>query len=111
MTTISERFKIIREHNEMTQEELAKALRLSRDQISLIETEKRPPKKDTIDLICYKFNINYNWITNGKGNMFIDPFGYSDNCDKIERIFSKVSKLPVKEQDRILRMIDAFLEE
>lgn len=67
---INERLKKIRETLKLSQSEFAKKLNLQRNSISLVENGKRNLSDRTIQDICNKFNVNEEWLREGKGEMF-----------------------------------------
>ena len=67
---INERLKKIRETLKLSQNDFAKRLNLQRNSISLFENGKRNLSDRTILNICKEFNINEEWLREGKGEMF-----------------------------------------
>lgn len=63
--------KKIRELLGLSQSVFAEELNLQRNSISLIENGKRNPSERTINDICDKFNVNKNYLINGKGEPFV----------------------------------------
>lgn len=63
---MKDRILKIRKEAELSQEEFAKRLKLTKNYISLIETGKRVPSDRTISDICREFNINEKWIRYGE---------------------------------------------
>lgn len=111
MDSMDKRIKFIRKHNKMTQKEFGEVLRLSQDQISLFERGLRLPKLDTIDLICLKFGVNYEWLQSGNGNVFDDPFKDLDAPEDLKELGRKIIDLPDKQYNKIIKMIEAFLND
>lgn len=58
MLLIGRRLKKLRLENKMTQEELAKELKLSKVTISCYENNSRTPSLETLLLICDIFNVD-----------------------------------------------------
>lgn len=111
MDSIDKRIKFIRKHNKMTQKEFGDVLRLSQDQISLFERGLRVPKLDTMDLICIKFGINQDWLETGNGEPFEDPFSDLDAPENLKQLGRKIIDLPDKEYNKIIKMIETFLND
>lgn len=65
------RIKELRKSLNLTQLEFGNAIGL-RSSISDIELGKAPITKRTIIAICSKFNVNEDWLRNGKGQMFVN---------------------------------------
>ena len=111
MDSIDKRIKFIRKYKNMTQEQFGEVLRLSQDQISLFERGLRVPKLDTIDLICIKFGINYEWLKNGNGDMFSDPFEDVDAPEHLKSLGRKIINLPEDQYNKIVKIIETFLDD
>lgn len=79
MTTIGERIKQIRKELNMTQPEFGKPIGITSTSVSKIEKGERNPSEQTIKSICREFNVNHNWLTEGKGEPFLpEPTGLID---------------------------------
>lgn len=109
--SMDKRIRFIRKHNKMTQKQFGDVLRLSQDQISLFERGLRFPKLDTIDLICIKFGIDQDWLVNGNGEPFIDPFDSIDAPEQLKELGRKIIDLPEDQYDKIIKLIKTFLED
>lgn len=74
--SISERIKILRKEGlKLSQEAFGAELGVRRDVINNIEGNrlKRPEQKEPMyKLICQKFNVSYDWLMTGEGEMFED---------------------------------------
>lgn len=73
--TIEDRILMIREKLELSQEEFGERIGVTKSTISLLERKLRNPSERVIRDICREFNINEEWLRNGKGgedNMFVD---------------------------------------
>lgn len=68
---IGERIKEFRTSQNLSRDELGNKLGISRDVVNNIERGrlKKLPEA-TIKLICLKFNVDYDWIMTGQGEMF-----------------------------------------
>ena len=55
----------------MTQQEFADKLGIARGNIGAYEVGKNAPSDAVISLICREFNVNEEWLREGKGEMFI----------------------------------------
>ncbi|MCI8285349.1 MAG: helix-turn-helix transcriptional regulator [Firmicutes bacterium] len=62
------RIRKIRLDNNLTQEEFASKIELSRNFISQMESGTKVPSERTIKSICREFNINYEWLVSGRGS-------------------------------------------
>lgn len=89
MKTINERIYELREKLSLSQESFGKQIGITRASISNMENGTRNPSKQTIISICREFDINYDWLVNGIGDIFIE-----NNNSIRERIkFLRTNKL------------------
>ena len=63
MTTLGERIRSIR--GNMSQQEFADKLSITRQYVALLESEKRDPSPLLIDSLCQKFGIRREWLEFG----------------------------------------------
>ena len=97
--SIHERIKFLRKNElKMTQIEFGKRLGSAGPTIVGWEKGDRTPPEATIKLICNEFNVNYDWLVNGIGDIFIE------NNDSIELL-----KNDYDLEDSEVRVIKAFL--
>lgn len=102
---MKDRIKYLRtEHLKMTQQEFADQLGIKRGAIANYEIGRNEPVDSVISLICYKYNVNEDWLRTGEGDMLVHQtreeemaayFGrlMGGNCSDIERaIISLMSK-------------------
>jgi transcriptional regulator with XRE-family HTH domain len=69
---IGKRLKKIRNHFELTQEEIAEKLGISTDTYLRNERNHHNPGNRTLHLLFKEFNISLNWLLMGHGEMFRD---------------------------------------
>lgn len=81
---INERIKKLRKKENLTQEEFAKKIKMSRSNYTSIETGKQKITERNIKIICEQFNVNEDWLINGTGDMFINS-----ESQKIEEIYKE----------------------
>ena len=67
---VHERLKLIRNHFKLSIREFSKHIYFSHSVYGQVEYGTREPNKRIIELICSKFNVNKEWISTGKGEMF-----------------------------------------
>lgn len=67
---IEERIRHIR--GDMNQNEFGRRIGLSKHAISGIENGKRTLTERVKNDICREYNVDYDWLTNGKGEPFVD---------------------------------------
>ena len=75
------RIAYIRKESNITQQEFADRLGLTKNYVSLIETGGRNPSDRTISDICREFNCNEIWLRTGEG----DPFQEETRQEQIMR--------------------------
>jgi len=88
--------------------DFAKEIYFSQSYVSMVlNGTKTNPSGRFYDAICREFNVNPEWLKNGKGEMFIIPGlpAYSINTE----IVAKIRLLPPDEQKMIEGIINAFL--
>lgn len=109
---MNERIKEIREVLKLSQEEFGKRIGITRAAISNIEKGIRNPSEQTIKSICREFNINYAWLKDGIGDMFLntskDLFDQLANKYNLNEFDIKVIKRYVnfsKEQRHLIKGI------
>lgn len=69
---MDERIKLLRKTLRMTQDEFGKHLGLARNSIASYEIGRRDPTNAIITSICREFHVNYFWLTEGVGEMFVE---------------------------------------
>ena len=69
---IGDRVSELRKALGLSQEEFGSKLGLVRSAISSYEGGRRNLSEQSIKSICREFNVNYNWLINGIGEMFTE---------------------------------------
>lgn len=69
MSSVPERIKIVRKANKLSQEKFGSQLGVSRDVITSYEVGRVEPKESFLLLVCKQFEINYDWLLYGDGEM------------------------------------------
>ena len=72
-STISSRIKLLRQKIGVSQKDFSKTIFLSHSFYSNMERGTRKPNERICELICNKYNVNKEWLTTGKGDMFSKP--------------------------------------
>lgn len=68
--SIGERITALRKSMDMTQEEFASAICMSRSNLSNIEKDRFTITDRVIATICVRFDVNEDWLRSGDGEMF-----------------------------------------
>ena len=67
---ICERLKLLRKHFKLNQQEFADKLKVAKITVAKWETNASNLSENRALLICEKFNVNYDWLMYGNGDMF-----------------------------------------
>lgn len=70
--TIGERIAFFRKNNKISQQDFANAVSISRTHISKIENNQDKPSSKLLRTIAEEYNINYEWLTEGTGEMCLN---------------------------------------
>lgn len=62
MSTFAERLKELRNNKDLTQDELAKAIKISKSSINMYERGEREPKFETLEAIADFFNVDMDYL-------------------------------------------------
>lgn len=65
MQTIGDRLALLRIEQNMTMEQVAKAIGVTKASVSRWETGERTPRKEYIQAYAYYFDTSVDWILNG----------------------------------------------
>lgn len=68
---LKDRFKELRKELNVTQQEFADKLKISRNFVAQIEMGSKVPSDRTIDDVCREFNVSEEWLRTGNGDMFV----------------------------------------
>lgn len=97
-TTINERVKILRNALGYSQKKFGEALGgLSQGAVSAMEKPGGTITEKNILTICKVFDVNYEWILNGDGEIFTTN-------RKVERFYNIFEKLMPEMQDYLIKM-------
>lgn len=99
---MNERLKKLRKTLDMTQQEFADKLRVPRNTIGGYEVGKSNPSDAAVNNICNTFNVNEEWLREGKGEMFIQ-------MTRDEEIAAFVAKALRTEEDSFKKRFIAML--
>ncbi|WFR55395.1 helix-turn-helix domain-containing protein [Anaerocolumna sp. AGMB13025] len=116
---MNDRLKEIRKNLNLNQEDFGKRLGVGKTAISKLEKGENNLTDSMIKLISKEFNVDYIWLTTGKGEMFIEPD--IDAMETIDRIMTGENKFhkdlfktfaSLDDEDLLAleRIIDKFIE-
>lgn len=100
---VGQRIKIAREAKNLSQEDLAALVNLSPTHISVIERGVKVTKLDTFVAIANALEVSAD-------SLLIDVVEHSVSGVANE-LYSMISRLPNKEQKRIINAVQAFIKE
>lgn len=84
--TRGERVREVRKALGLTLEQFGEKIGMKKNSISQIENNKNKLIDSNIKAICREFNVDYLWLTTGKGEMFIE--NDNDTIALIDRIMA-----------------------
>lgn len=119
---MGERIKALRKALDITQQEFAEKIALSRNYVAMIEIGQRDPSERTISDICREFDVNETWLRTGEGDMFVEvpeekrladfvfSVGQGDN-EFLRRLVRAMARLDVEDWKRLEQLALKLKEE
>lgn len=116
--TQGERVKKARKSLNLTLEKFGEKLGVKKNAISQIENGRNSLTDQMCKAICREFNVNYNWLVSGEGDMFNQTDEtISDSIDRImagenefhKNLFKTLATLDEKELLSLEKIIDKYL--
>jgi len=120
---LKDRIKKLRREMDLTQQEFADKIGISRGNIGAYEVGKNAPSDAVISLICKTFNVNEAWLRDGVGEMFLErtrdeeiatfigSIQMDDKDSFKKRFISALSKLDENEWKVLEKMALEFVED
>lgn len=116
---IDERIRAIRKDKGLTMQAFGESIGMSKASISGIENGKNGPSEQTIRLICSVYKVDYFWLKEGKGSMYlddtdnlVDEIAIEQNLDPdTTRTLKRLLRLSPDSQKIVLKAIDTLLNE
>lgn len=116
---IDERIRAIRKDKGLTMQAFGESIGMSKASISGIESGKNGPSEQTIRLICSVYKVDYIWLKEGKGSMYlddtdnlVDEIAIEQNLDPdTTRTLKRLLRLSPDSQKIVLKAIDTLLNE
>lgn len=117
---MNERIKKIRKDLNLTQDEFAAKINLSRNFIAQIEIGTKVPSDRTIKQICKEFNANEDWLRTGLGEPYIEASKDMQIASMLAniqrsgddtfkyRLVSALAKLDESDWESLEKLIDAI---
>lgn len=116
---MQERVKQIRQYLNLSQEAFGNTLGVTKTAICGIESGRRGLTEQMAKAICREFNVNYDWLKDGEGEMFdavpetlIDELVQEFNLDDLDRrIILGYLQLPEADRGAIKRYIQGLFDQ
>ena len=110
---INARIKTLRKHLKLSQAEFGERIGLKNGAISWIEKEGHTVTDQNIKLICEKFSVSREWLTEGTGEMFAETedslfarFAKENNLNEDEQIAARyILRLSTEERAAVLKYV------
>ena len=106
MDNIGTRIKALRQALDLTQEQFASQIGLSRNYIAMIEIGQRDPSKRSISDICRVFGVDLIWLRTGAGEMFKPQ----TREEELAEIFARV-QIEDDDKSRLIRAMAQLPDE
>lgn len=115
---MQDRVKTVRQSLDLSQEAFGRALGVTKTAICGIETGRRGLTEQMAKSICREFNVNYDWLKDGKGEMFdavpetlVDELAQEFQLDDLDkRIILGYLRLSEADRGAIKRYVQNILE-
>ena len=102
---LGERLTELRKALDLTQEEFARKIRVSKGYITSLERSHRELNSRLVKLIADTFGANERWLQTGKGKMFTEPRDIS-----LDEVIALYNQLHPKLQKLVIEQLKVLLE-
>lgn len=114
--TQSERIKEVRKALNLTLEKFGEKLGVKKNTISQLENGRNSLTEQMAKSICREFNVNYDYLVNGEGDMFsnlpqtiLDDLCLQYDLDALDRLIVEMYiDLPSQDREVIKKMMKEF---
>jgi transcriptional regulator with XRE-family HTH domain len=104
---INERLRTIREKLQLTQRYVAREIYIAQSAYARMETGLQIPNERIIELICYRFNVNREYLREGKDVPMFSDISPEHKSDMLYKIFEELNGLF---QDYLIEQAKALLK-
>jgi len=104
---INERLRAIREALQLTQRYVAREIYIAQSAYARMETGLQIPNERVIELICYRFNVNREYLREGKDVPMFCDIAPEQKSDMLYKIFEELNGLF---QDYLIEQAKALLK-
>jgi len=94
---MGDRLKQLRKGLNLTQQEFADRIGISRGNIGAYEVGKNALSDAVVSLICKEFSVNEEWLRTGEGDMFL-PVEQDTDIEKLARLLAREENSSFKKQ-------------
>lgn len=94
---MGDRLKQLRKALNLTQQEFADRIGISRGNIGAYEVGKNALSDAVVSLICKEFSVNEEWLRTGEGDMFL-PLEQDTDIEKLARLLAREENSSFKKQ-------------
>lgn len=119
---MNERIKALRLSQGLTLEKFGDRLGVSKSGISKIEKGERGVTDQMVKSICREYRVDYLWLTQGVGDMYIQEesriklYRLIDRVldgenEHVKNVFKNFSELNTEDFDELTRIMDQLLDE
>lgn len=117
---MNKRLKILRTELDLSQAEFSNKLSIAQSTYAVLESGKTSLRDRHMKLICSTFNVNEEWLREGKGDMFVTNinqqlgveltkiFNRGDNLTK--KLILGLSELDENEIEVVKILVDGLIE-
>jgi len=106
--TLASRLEFLISNLGIKQSDFAQRIHFAQSYVSMVlNSSKTSPSSRFFDAVCREFNVNTEWLKNGKGDMHAIP-GLPMQAEDAE-LLAKYRLLPNSEQKIVEEIINAFL--
>ena len=101
------RLRELRKALSLSQTQFGKRLSCTQQTVCMWENHEREMRNQIVKQICHEFNVNEEWLREGKGEMFAKPANESQSIRDFQRAFCQrvFNSLPSDVQDVILEVV------
>lgn len=89
---LKDRIHAVRKELKLTQKDFGEKIGVAGNTVTNYEVGRREPMEATIKAICREFNVNYDWLKDGDGDMFevlpeslVDELAHEYDLDDLDR--------------------------
>lgn len=120
--TQGERIREIRKSKNLTMDQFGNKIGVTKSTISNIENGNRNVTEHMVKSICREYRVDYLWLTQGVGEMYIQEdsriklYRLIDRVldgenEHVKNVFKNFSELNTEDFDELTRIMDQLLDE